>query len=158
MIPRNTWPEPYIPGLPPCPFRSLGDSPGKSRLDVVVYHSKRLNCVALRLSLQIAFKRDGGHIQIRNHEWPIDLWDDLSEYVVERLDPWKYVLKQLITRSTDRAYYHVRNRLVCDFGQEVAVAEEAVWHSQWEYTDSRKLESAETAVDDVEKMMENMSL
>ena len=52
---------------------------------------------------------------------------------------WVKALEELITRSSDRAYYHVRNRLAADYGEEVAVEEEASWVSEWAGTSVRTM-------------------
>jgi len=44
---------------------------------------------------------------------------------------WVQALEELITRSSDRAYYHVRNRLAADYSAEAAAEEEASWGEQW---------------------------
>lgn len=88
--------------------------------------------------------------ELSRHEW--------KQLRVNRSREWVVALDELITRNSDRAYYHVRNRLVCDYGEELAVEEEALWSTRWGGTLLREAERAATTVDDINQLMDNIGL
>lgn len=133
----------------------LAYGPGKSLLDAVVFHDTDQKQHVLRLSFQIALLQNHEHAQVYTFSMPIGKW---TRVVEEQDFPWILALDELITRSSPRAYYHVRNRLASDFGQENAVAEEAGWSARWGVKWLREQERSETKVEDIEKDMEDMTL
>lgn len=135
-------------------FASLTSSPGKSVLEAAVFFDGEMGHEMIRLCLHSSFKHDE-----EPHDYDFELSrDDWSKMVQEREWTWVDALDELITRRTDCAYYHVRNRLICDFGEEVSVGEEATWSAGWGSTKARQVERAETTVDDLDRLLEGIDL
>lgn len=133
----------------------LACGPGKSRLDAVVFHDTNQKQRVLRLSFQIALLQNHEHAQVYTFSMPIGEWNRVIE---EQDSPWILAPDELITRSSPRAYYHVRNRLAFDSGQKYAVAEEAGWSARCGAKWLREQERSKTTVEDIEKDMEDMTL
>jgi hypothetical protein len=133
-------------------FKSMSCGPGTSRLEAVVFHDDGYEGEVVRLSLHISLKRDS-----EDHYYTFEiLREKWRKMVDEDEDSWVRALDKLMTRRSDRAYYHVRNRIAADYGEEAAVAEEAKWGAGWGGTLLRQQERAATTVGDIDKMLEGI--
>jgi hypothetical protein len=145
---RNTWTS-----LQDA-FRILTCGPGHSRLQAVAFYDPGLEKEMVRVFLHISLKQDANALGY-DYEFTLKEWQHIVDEggcsVVHALD-------EIMTRRSDRAYYHVRNRLACDYGWEFAKAEEARWIAQWGRNRLRQLEREETVMEDIDKSMEAMGL
>ena len=135
-------------------FQNMTRGPGTSRLSVVMFHDEGFADEFLRLDPHISLKRE---TTSRHYDFEISL-KQWQKMVNEDQSLWVKVLDELITRRSVRAYYHVRNRMAADYGEEAAVAEEAKWGAGWGGTQLRQQERDATTVDDIDKMVEGMDL
>lgn len=103
--------------------------------------------------MHLTLKQEGGREHFYHFELPRDEWKQVH---ASKYGAWVDALNELMTRSSDRAYYHVPNRLACDFGEEVTMEEEALWSDQWGSTVLREAERAETTVEDIGKVLEDI--
>lgn len=136
-------------------FETVTRGPGKSCLDAIVYHHERTKRDLLRLRLEVNLEQDDRSPRVYEFCVCPNRWQNM---VNQSGWAWTQNLNELITRSTDRAYYHVHNRLTCDFGEEFAVGEEARWGAGWGMRSLREQERRETTVDDISKLLEDASV
>lgn len=135
-------------------FQSMSCGPGKSHLQVAVFYDDGYERDVLRLSLHVSLNHDDA-----NHHYTFEIYrEKWQEWVDESESLWVKALDELMTRRSDRAYYHVRNRIAADYGQEAAVAEEAKWGAGWGGTRLRQEENDATTVGDIDKMFEGVEL
>ena len=133
-------------------FQSMSCGPGTSRLEAVTFHDDGYEGEVVRLFLHVSLTKD-----VEDHHYTFEiLREKWQKMVDEDEDSWVKALDELMTRRSDRAYYHVRNRIAADYGEDVAVAEEAVWGTRWGGTQLRQEEKAATTVSDINKMLERI--
>lgn len=135
-------------------FENMARGYSASYLGAVHFYDKELLGEYIRLELEIYIKKEN---RIRHYDFDIEL-ADWQKIVLEDQSPWVKALDELMTRRTDRAYYHVRNRLTFDRGEEAAVAEEAKWSAGWGGTQLREQERKATTVGDIDKLFEGVEL
>ena len=135
-------------------FQNMARGPGTSRLSAVAFYDKELLREFVRLDLHISLKKEA---KPRHYDFELSC-KDWERMVVEDESLWVKALDELMTRRSVRAYYHVRNRIAADYGEEAAVAEEAMWGAGWGGTALRKQEIAATTVADVDKLFEGVEL
>ena len=133
-------------------FKSMSCGPGSSRLEAVTFHEDGYEGEVIRLSLHVSLKRD-----VEDHYYTFEILREKWQTIVDEDESsWVKALDELMTRRSDRAYYHVRNRIAADYGEEAAVVEEATWGAGWGGTQLRKQEKAATTVNDIDKMLEGI--
>ena len=140
-------------------FGHLAYGPATSLLRAVAYHDGDIGEDRLRLLFFVqyytadpcgrnAYRYD---VELSQNQWDALVRGDSELKGVGEDCKWVKALDELITRSINRAYYHVRNRLVADYGVEAAVEEEASWGAEWggiktrieEVEDEKRLEVEE---------------
>ena len=137
-----------------CAFQSMTCGPGTSHLAAVAFYDDGHEGEVIRLSLHVALKND-----VDDHSFTFEILRDKWQRMVDEGESsWVQALDELMTRSSDRAYYHVRNRIAADYGEEAAMAEEAVWGAGWGGTRLRQQERDDTTVEDIDQMMEGVGL
>jgi hypothetical protein len=134
-------------------FRILTCGPGHSHLQALAFYDPEMEKEMFRVFLHILFKQDA-NAYAYDFEFTLNEW----QHVVDEGCSVVHALDEIMTRRSDRAYYHVRNRLACDYGWEFAKAEEARWSAQWGGNRLRQLEREETAMEAIDKSMEAMEL
>jgi hypothetical protein len=135
-------------------FKILTCGPGHSYLQAVAFYDPGMEKEFVRVSLHITFKQDA-NAHDYDFEFTLKEWQHI---VNEGGCSCVRALDEIMTRSSDRAYYHVRNRLACDYGWEFAKSEEARWSAQWGGNRLRQAEREETAMEEIDKSMEAMEL
>jgi hypothetical protein len=135
-------------------FQNMTRGPGTSHLSAVAFYDKELRRDFVRVDLHISLKKE---IKPRHYDFEL-FFKDWEQMVLEDQCAWVKALDELMTRRSVRAYYHVRNRIVADYGQEAAVAEEARWCAGWGGTALRQEEIDATTVGDVYKLFEGIEL
>lgn len=119
-------------------FGHLAYGPATSLLRAVAYHDGELGEDRLRLLFFVqyydadpcgryAYRYD---VEISQNEWNQLVRGESELAGVGEDCKWVKALDELITRSSDRAYYHVRNRLVADYGEEGTVEGVASWGAE----------------------------
>jgi hypothetical protein len=118
-------------------FGHLAHGPAKSLLRAVAFHDGELGEDRLRLMFCVRYYGTTDPCSRRStYRYDVELsqkeWDEIvrGESELEGIGEdcrWVKALEELITRSSDRAYYHVRNRLAADYCAEAAAEEEASW-------------------------------
>lgn len=117
-------------------FESLTCGPGTSYLGAVKFYDDELGEEVIRLCLHVSLEQEA-----EGHDYDFELSQAQWQRTVEEGGClWVDALDELMTRRSDRAYYHVRNRVAGCYGEDVAVAEEALWSSQWGGSRLRRLE------------------
>lgn len=135
-------------------FESLTCGPGESHLEAVSFYDSELEEEVIRLSLRVSLRQDADE-----HHYDFELSPKQWQQLVDEGDsPWVAALEELMTRRSHRAYYHVRNRIACDYGWDDAVAEENVWREGWGSDHLRQLERESTTLEDINQMMEMVEL
>jgi hypothetical protein len=135
-------------------FQSMSCGPGKSQLAAVIFYDHGYERDIIRLCLNVSLKHDDS-----NHYYTFEVYREQWQKIVDESESlWAKALDELMMRRSDRAYYHVRNRIAADYGHEAAVAEEAKWGAGWGGTRLRKEEIDATTVDDVDKLFEGVEL
>jgi hypothetical protein len=133
-------------------FKSMSCGRGSSRLEAVTFHDDGYEGEVIRLSLHVSLKRD-----VEDHYYTFEILREKWQRIVDEDEgSWVKSLDELMTRRSDRAYYHVRNRIAADYGEEAAVAEEATWGAGWGGTRLRQQEKAATTVNDIEKILDGI--
>lgn len=121
-------------------FGHLAHGPVKSLLRAVAFHDGELGEDRLRLFFYVRYYGTEPCSRRNTYRYDAELsqneWDEIvrGESELEGIWEdcrWVKALEELITRSSDRAYYHVRNRLAADYCAEAAAEEEASWGSEW---------------------------
>jgi hypothetical protein len=135
-------------------FRILTCGPGHSHLQAVAFYDPEMEKQMVRVFLHITLKQDANAYSY-DFEFTLKEWQHI---VNEGGCSCVNALDKIMTRRTDRAYYHVRNRLACDYGWEFAKAEEARWIAQWGGNRLRELEREDTSMEEIDKSMEAMGL
>lgn len=135
-------------------FENMARGYGNSYLGAVHFYDKELLGEYLRLELEIYIKKEH---RVRHYDFELTR-AEWEKKVIEDQSPWVKALDDLMTRRTDRAYYHVHNRLASDRGEEAAVAEEAKWSAGWGGTQLREQERQATTVGDIDKLLEGVEL
>ena len=156
-------------------FAHLAYGPARSLLRAVAFHDARRNRNAMRLSFCVWYGDIDGCGR-ESYTYDVEVlqsrWDGLvrgageseSENSLAGLGSntrWIPALDELVTRSSDRAYYHVRNRLVADHGEEAAGEEEASWVEEWAGISVREDEVEEEErerVEEIGELMEGVEL
>jgi hypothetical protein len=127
---------------------------GKSHLAAVVFYDEGYERDVIRIALRVSLKKD-----VWSHDYTFELlreqWQKMLE---EDKSLWVKALDEIMTRRSDRAYYHVRNRIAADYGEEAVVAEEAKWGARWGGTHLRQQERKDTTIGDIDRAMEGMDL
>ena len=135
-------------------FQNMARGTGTSHLEAVTFHDKDLAREFIRLELHLSLKREDRprhyDFELSRKEWEMMVAEDESE--------WVKALDELVTRRTDLAYYHVRNRLAADEGEEFSVAEEAKWGAGWGGTKLRQEERDAATVDEIDQLFEGVGL
>lgn len=135
-------------------FESLTCGPGNSLLQAVTFFDAGMGVEYIRLALHTSLEQES-----EEHDYDFELsraqWQKMVE---EGGSLWVEALDELMTRRSDRGYYHVRNRLACDYGWDAAHAEEATWGAGWGGSRLRQLERDETTVEDIDWLMEAVEL
>ena len=135
-------------------FNSLTCGPGTSKLEAVTFYDEGYEREVLRLCLHVSLAQD-----VEDHDYTFELSrEQWRKMVDEGGCLWVEALDELLTRRSDRAYYHVRNRLAGDYGEDVAMAEEAEWSAGWGGNRLRREERDDTTVEDIDQMMEAVGL
>jgi hypothetical protein len=135
-------------------FDSMTCGPGTSLLEAVTFYDDGYEEEVIRLCLHVSLKQDA-----EDHDYTFELSRKQWQKMVDeggRL--WVEALDELMMRRSDRAYYHVRNRISSDYGEGVAMAEEAKWSAGWGGHRLRKEERDDTTVEDIDQMMEVVGL
>lgn len=150
-------------------FGHLSYGPARSLLRAVAHHDGNLDQDMMKLNLIVQYY-DSDYCGRDSYQYDVELtqneWDQLvrGDSDLEGVgddSQWVKALDELITRASDRAYYHVRNRLVEDYGEEAAIEEDASWGSEWAGTSVRCEEVEEekrAAVDEIGKLMMDVEL
>jgi hypothetical protein len=123
-------------------FGHLAYGPAKSLLRAVAFHDGDLGEDRLRLLFYVQYYEAAGPRGRYSYRYDVELsqnqWDAIvrGESELEGVGggedcKWVKALEELITRSSDRAYHHVRNRLAADYSPEAAAEEEASWGEEW---------------------------
>jgi len=108
----------------------------------------------VRLCLHVSLLHD-----VEDHSYDFEVSrEQWQKTVDEGGSLWVEALDELITRRSDRAYYSVRNKIAGDYGEDVAMAEEATWSEGWGDNRLRQQERDDTTVDDIDQMMEVVGL
>lgn len=135
-------------------FDTLTCGPGKSVRRAVEYWDDEILESMLQLSLHVQHDHTGLSLDysvgLSRTEW--------SGMVYNGKDAWVAALDELINRRSDRAYYHVRNRMAADYGEQAVFAEEAQWGAQWGSKLLRKKEKEEITVEDVGTLMRDVEM
>jgi hypothetical protein len=135
-------------------FDSMTCGPGTSLLEAVTFHDDGYEGEIIRLCLHVSLKQD-----VEDHDYTFEFSREKWQKMVDEGGSlWAKALDELITRRSDRAYYHVRNRLACDYGEDFALAEEAKWSAGWGGNRLRRKERNDTTVEDIDQMMEAVGL
>ncbi|KAK6439000.1 hypothetical protein LTR95_004786 [Oleoguttula sp. CCFEE 5521] len=108
-------------GLPEA-IKAMSCRPGDSKLLAVTFHDEELECEVLRIMLATKFVTED-----RVREYTFE-WRDSIEIFAQ---PRALALDDLITRSSDLSYYHVRSNIAWEIGTEAAFAEEGRWVHLW---------------------------
>jgi hypothetical protein len=127
---------------------------GTSHLSAVYFHDKDLEGEFMRLDLHVSLKKEVG---VRHYDCELSR-EQWQKTVAEDESLWVKALDELMTRRSVRAYYHVRNRIAADYGQEAAVVEEARWGAGWGGTRLRQEEIDATTVGDVDRLFKGVEL
>lgn len=135
-------------------FESLTYGPGTSKLEAVSFRDHEMDEDVIRVCLHTSLDQEA-----ESHSYDFEFTGEQWKRMVEKKESsWVDALDELITRRSDLAYYHVRNRVACDYGQDFAVAEEALWSARWGGNRLRQLERDQTTVEDISQSMEAVGL
>ena len=105
------------------------------------------------MSLRTLFKDEAEELR-----YDVEISPTHWQQLVEEGALWVTGLDELMNRRTHRAYYHVRNRLVRDYGCDDATAEENRWCERWGSDRLRQLERESTTMEEINQTMEMMEL
>ncbi|OQO01360.1 hypothetical protein B0A48_12915 [Cryoendolithus antarcticus] len=85
----------------------------------------------------------------------IEKW---KERVGVLAQPWALALDDLITRSSDLSYYHVRGNIAWEMSTETASAEEGRWVHLWGSKELRAKERADMTVEQMEWLVREVEI
>ena len=135
-------------------FDSMIRGPGTSLLEAVTFYGDGYEGEIIRLCLHVSLKQN-----VEDHDYTFEFSREKWQKMVDEGGSlWVEALDELITRRSDRAYYHVRNRLACDYGEDFAIAEEAKCSAGCGGNRLRREERDDTTVEDIDRMMEGVGL
>ncbi|KAK4547784.1 hypothetical protein LTR36_000742 [Oleoguttula mirabilis] len=123
----------------------LSSGAGESKLKVVCYYSGRLCNTIYRIKLTKSYKHVRGTSEM-NFDLTSGQWKLLLGF--EDSYGWIRTLQNIVTRESYRAVYHVRERLVEHFGEEIAASEEEAWPTAWASSIAPSVANAEDAAAD----------
>ena len=120
----------------------------------MTFHDEGYGGEMVRLCLHVSLLHD-----VEDHSYDFEVSrEQWQKTIDEGGSLWVEALDELMTRRSDRAYYHVRNRLGCDYGEEAARTEEARWSEEWGGNRLRQEERDDATVEDIDQMMEVVGL
>ena len=109
-------------------FASIRSRPGVSCLNAIIWRENITNATIVQLNLNVRFLEDanGDLSAPQCYQFGLlrDEWDAL---VASSTEQWVATLHELMTRSTERAYYHVHDRLALKRGLDEMWLEESRW-------------------------------
>lgn len=114
-------------------INSLRDTPGCSRLRVVIFNTKNTSSsdnLIVRFQLQTNTFGPFGETSTKQ-EFELEEGGWFSLLFNLHSEPWVDLLHHLVSRASERAYFEVRSRLFEAYGAEVVAAEEERREEMW---------------------------
>ncbi|OQO10831.1 hypothetical protein B0A48_04132 [Cryoendolithus antarcticus] len=140
-------------GLPEA-TKAMSCRPGDSKMLAVTFHDEELECEVLRIMLATKFVAED-----RVHEYTYEMtMAEWKESIGVFAQPWTLTLDELITRSSDLAYYYVRGNIAWEMSTEAAFAEEGRWVHLWGAKELRAKERADMTVEQVEWLLREVKI
>lgn len=105
---------------------SLPNNPGKSTLKMVAYHDPYSQRLIYKFCLQKVVQR-----MKQNYDFELD--EESCYRLMLHLNDvkWLRLLHHLVLRESDRAYYHVKERLEAKYGAQMTQSESENWPEPW---------------------------